>query len=163
MIDVWRVPVPNGTDIMLRFLFPISHSSSFPIDISSCFSQNIYSNFPISSSWRHQSNPSCLCAARQYLDILYPCEQLQNISSPGATMSALCLARAIANRLKLSARYLSRSKDMATSTTSGHETSIPVVCVSRCFIAPFRNYTELRQVFPSKMAHESFSNSINFP
>jgi hypothetical protein len=78
-------------------------------------------------------------------------------------MSALYLARAIANRLKLSARHLSRSKDMATSTTSGHETSILLVCVSRCFIALFRIYTELRQVFPSKMAHESFPNSILFP
>lgn len=114
----------------------------------------------IPSLWRHQSNPSCLYAARQYLDISYQCEQLQNISSPGAMMSALYLARAIANRLKLSARHLSRSKDMATSTTSGHETSIPVVCVSRCSIAPFKHY--LRQVFPSKMTHESFPNSIIF-
>ena len=52
-------------------------------------------------------------------------------------MSALYLAQAIASRLKRSARHLSRLKDMATSTTSGHEPSIPVVCVSRCFVAFF--------------------------
>jgi hypothetical protein len=126
---------------------PIPYYSSFPVNIISCPFKNTYSYVPISLSWQHQSNPSCSYAARQYLDISYPCEQLQNNSSSGAMMSALYLARAIANRLKLSARHLSRSKDMVTSTTSGHETSILVVCVSRCFIALFRNYTELRQVF----------------
>src|SRR6266699_813660 len=44
-------------------------------------------------------------------------------------MSALCRARAIANRLRPPAPRLYRSKDTATSMTSRRGTSIPIVCV----------------------------------
>ena len=110
-----------------------------------CFEVTYINHNPIPLSlWESRSNLSYLYAARQCLDILYPCEQLRNISSHGATMSALYLARVIATSLKLLARHLFLSKDMATSMTSEHEILIPTVCNDRYFLTFSRSSIRFR-------------------